>query len=78
MYNCEKGANMDTILKELSSRKSEIDKEIELVFKTNMKITDWDVPEADDKRAAEIIIEMMQDKLNLIKEDIQNGKYNNY
>jgi len=69
---------MDTILKELSSRKSEIDKEIELVFKTNMKITDWDVPEADDKRAAEIIIEMMQDKLNLIKEDIQNGKYNNY
>ena len=74
----DKEGNMETILKELLSRKSEIDAALELLFKTNMKITDWDVPEADDKKAAEILVEMMQEKLNLIKADIAEGKYNNY
>ncbi|MEA2073261.1 MAG: hypothetical protein U9O86_06710 [Campylobacterota bacterium] len=69
---------MDVILKELLSRKSEIDTELELLFKTNMKITDWDVPEADDKKAAEILIEMMQDKLNSIKAEVDAGKYDYY
>ena len=69
---------MDVILKELLSRKSEIDTELELLFKANMKITDWDVPEADDKKAAEILIEMMQDKLNSIKAEVDAGKYDYY
>ena len=40
---------MQMIIKELKSRKNEIQKEVELLFKANMKITNWDVPEADNK-----------------------------
>jgi hypothetical protein len=69
---------MQAVIKELQSRKSEIDKELELIFKTNMKITDWDVPEADDKQAAELLLEIMQDKLNSIKADVKEGRYDNY
>ena len=36
---------MDAIQKELASRRTEIQLAVELLFKTNMKITDWDVPE---------------------------------
>ena len=36
--------NLDVIQKELYSRKDEIERSLELLFKTNMKITDWDVP----------------------------------
>ncbi len=66
---------MDVILKELLSRKSEIDATLQTLFEANMKITNWDVPEADNRKAAEVLIEMMQDKLNLIKEGVDNGKY---
>jgi hypothetical protein len=69
---------MQAVIKELQSRKSEIEKELELIFKTNMKITDWDVPEADDKQAAELLLEIMQDKLNSIKADVKEGRYDNY
>jgi len=69
---------MDAVEKELQSRKKEIQKELELLFKTNMRITDWDVPEADDRKAANIIVTMLQDTLNTIKNDIEAGKYDNY
>jgi len=69
---------MDAVEKELNARKDEIKKELELLFKTNMKITDWDVPEADDQKAAQIVLSIMQEALDEIKEDIQAGKYNNY
>jgi len=69
---------MDVILKELASRKDEIQKEVEILFNANMKITDWDVPEADDKQAAEILLDIMQDKLTAIRFDIANGKYDYY
>ena len=69
---------MQAIIKELESRKGEIETTLELLFKTNMKITDWDVPEADDKEAAKIILDIMQEKLNYIRSDILAGKYNNY
>jgi hypothetical protein len=66
---------MDVILKELASRKNEIQKEVELLFNTNMKITDWDVPEADDKQGAEILLGIMEEKLAAIRLDISAGKY---
>ena len=69
---------MDTVQKELEARKSEIIKELELLFKTNMKITDWDVPETDDKEAAMIIANILQEGLDKIKADIEAGKYTNY
>jgi len=67
---------MNAILKELTSRKYEIQKEVEILFNANMKITDWDVPEADDKEAAEILLKMIEEKLNEIRADISAGKYN--
>ena len=69
---------MQVIIKELESRKSEIELAVDLLFKANMKITDWDVPEADDKQAAEIILKIMQDKIDTIRVDIQAGKYDTY
>jgi len=69
---------MDVILKELTSRKDEIQKEVEVLFKTNMKITDWDVPEADDKRAAEVLLSMIEEKLSAIRSDVADGKYDYY
>ena len=69
---------MDVIIKELTSRKEEIQKEVEILFNANMKITDWDVPEADDKKAATILLDMMQEKLTEIRENVANGKYDYY
>lgn len=69
---------MDTLLKELLSRKDEIENTLELLFKANMKITDWDIPEADDKQAAEVLLEIMQSKLNAIKKEVDDGAYNYY
>ena len=69
---------MDAEHKELLSRKDEIIKELELLFKTNMKITDWDVPEADDKKAAQLLVDIFQEGLDNIKADIAAGKYTNY
>jgi len=66
---------MDVILKELASRKDEIQKEVEMLFNANMKITDWDVPEADDKKAAEILLSMIEEKLAAIRSEIVAGKY---
>jgi outer membrane murein-binding lipoprotein Lpp len=69
---------MDTIQKELTSRKEEIQAALELLFKANMKITDWDVPEANDQEAAKMLIDILQEKLDAIREDVKNGKYINY
>jgi len=66
------------IMEELSSRKAEIQKELELLFKVNMKITDWDVPEVDDKEAAKLILDIMQEKIDALRTDVEAGKYNNY
>jgi len=64
--------------KELNAMKSEITKEIRAIFKANMKIFDWDIPENDDKMAAELIIKTMQEALDELKKEVQEGKYNNY
>lgn len=69
---------MQAIIKELESRKSEIQKEVELLFKANMKITDWDVPEADDKQAAKILLDMIQEKVDALREEVAGGCYDYY
>jgi hypothetical protein len=43
-----------------------------------MKITDWDVPEADDAKAATALLEIMQEALDEIKAAVRCGKYDNY
>jgi hypothetical protein len=80
VYNKKKEEKsiMDAIQKELASRKTEIQLAVELLFKANMKITDWDVPEADDKEGAKILLDMIQEKIDEIREDVLAGRYNNY
>ncbi len=51
---------MDAVEKELAGRKKNIKRELELLFKVNMKFTDWDVPEADDTKAAKILLEIIK------------------
>ena len=60
---------MDAVQKDLTNRKAEIEKELELLFKANLKIVDWDVPEPDDKEAALILWNILNDKLKEIKQN---------
>jgi len=69
---------MDAVEKDLNRRKGEIFKEIELIFKANMKFTDWNVPEADDRKAGEIIISIMREAIDKLEKDLKEGKYDNY
>lgn len=69
---------MNPIEKEIESRRSEIAKELELLFKANMKITDWDIPEADDRLAAKMILKVMREELDRLEEEVDAGKYDNY
>ena len=69
---------MDPVRKEIESRRKEIAAELKLLFKANMKITDWDVPEADDREAAELVLQVMQEELEKLKEEVRSGKYDHY
>lgn len=64
--------------KDLANRIDEIRDELESLFKSNLKITDWNVPEADDQDAAEILVKILEEKLDEIKEDVKNKKYETY
>lgn len=64
--------------KEIYDRTEAIEEQLELLFKTNMKITNWDVPESDDKKAAEMIIEILERKVTKLRDDVINGKYDYY
>jgi len=68
----------DAVVKDLAERKAEIEGAVEFLFKTNMKITDWDVPEADDTEAANIILDIMEKKIDQLRDDVKAGKYENY
>ena len=63
---------------EIKKMRSEIRKEIRAVFKVNMKRFDWDIPENDDRRSAELILKVMQDALDDLNKEISSGKYDNY
>jgi hypothetical protein len=71
----QKIVNIDIIDKELRSRESEIKRELEFLFKANMRITDWDVPEPDNQKAAKILVAILQDGLDGIKKSVKNGKF---
>ncbi len=61
--------------KEIMERKETIENELEELFQAQMKITDWDVPEADDQKAAEMILEIFESKLAEIRKDVVCGVY---
>jgi len=64
--------------KEMEMMKSEITKEIRAIFKANMKIFDWDIPENDDRKSAELIIDVIQESVNELKQEIADGKFDQY
>ncbi len=63
---------------EIKMMRSEITKEMRAVFKVNMKVFDWDIPENDDRRSAELILKVMQDALDDLNTEVSSGKYDNY
>lgn len=68
---------VNPVEKDILARKNEIITEIRAVFKANMKITSWDVPEADDQLAGELIVNIMQEALDKLKEELQEGNFSN-
>ena len=63
---------------EIKKMRSEITTEMRMVFKANMKIFDWDIPENDDRKSAELILRVMQDALDDLKKEVADGKFDNY
>ena len=63
---------------EIKKVRSEIKKEIRAVFKVNMKIFNWNIPENDDRRSAELIFAVMQKTMDTLKQEIEAGKYDQY
>jgi len=69
---------MNPVKQDISRRKNEIISEVNGVFKLNMKITDWDVPEADDELAGKMIIDIMQEALDGLNEKLNEGEFKDY
>jgi len=69
---------MDAQNKEFEKMKSEIETEIRAIFKVNMKIFDWDIPENDDRESARLIITAMEEAIDRLKEEVEAGKYDDY
>ena len=69
---------MNPVEQDISRRKNEIISEVNGVFKLNMKITDWDVPEADDELAGKMIIDIMQEAIDGLKLKLSEGEFKDY
>jgi len=69
---------MNPVEQDIGRRKDEIISEVNAIFKVNMKITDWDVPEADDTLAAKMILDIMQEALDGLKERLEAGEFKHY
>ena len=63
------------VQKDLKSRKKAIEDELQELFEENLNIVDYNVPEPNDQDAAEILITILEDKLNEIKASVEAGKY---
>ena len=69
---------MNPVEQDILSRKNEIISEVNAIFKVNMKITNWDVPEADDELAGKMIIDIMQEALDALKVKLSEGEFKDY
>ncbi len=69
---------MNPVEQDILRRKNEIISEVNGVFKLNMKITDWDVPEADNALAGKMIIDIMQEALDDLKLKLDAGEFKDY
>ncbi len=69
---------MDAAQKEAKMMETEITKEIRAVFKANMKIFDWDIPENDQREAANLILDTMQKAIDELRAETEAGGFDNY
>ncbi len=69
---------MNPVKQDILRRKDEIISEINGVFKLNMTITNWDVPEADDALAGKMIMEIMQEALDGLIAKLEAGEFKDY
>ena len=69
---------MTPLEQEISERKEIIQEELESLFKSNLKITAWDVPEVDQQKSSEMILDILQEKLDEIRDEVRAGKYRYY
>lgn len=69
---------MNPVKQDILRRKDEIISEINGVFKLNMTITNWDVPEADDALAGKMIMEIMQEALDGLTAKLEAGEFKDY
>jgi hypothetical protein len=53
--------------KELAKQKEEIQRDVYKIFKNNLDIFGWDIPENDSKKSASLIIEAMEEAIKEIK-----------
>lgn len=63
------------IQKDLDSRKDEIRDDFDSLFETNLKLTNWNVPEAPDQEIAEGLVDILEEKLKEIIQKVKEGKY---
>jgi hypothetical protein len=66
---------MNPVEQDILGRKDEIISEVNAIFNVNMKITNWDVPEADDTLAGKMIIDIMQEALDGLKAKMDAGEF---
>jgi len=60
---------MKALEKEMDRMQKSIETEMKLIFKANMKIFDWDIPENDEQKAAKVILDLMQEALDKLKKE---------
>ena len=63
---------------EIAKMHGEITAELRAVFLGNMKIFDWDIPENDDRKSAELIFAVMQKEMHNLRAEIDAGNYDQY
>jgi hypothetical protein len=61
---------MNTIDKELESRRGEIHFGLEVLYNLNMRITGWDIPELDENEASEKLFKMIEEELAKLKKEV--------
>jgi len=43
-----------------------------------MKIFDWDIPENNDLESAQLIVNVMQEAVDELKQEIESDEFDNY
>ncbi len=62
---------MDMEHKEINSLKSDIKKELKLMYDANMEASGLDIPERDDNEMSGLVLQAMQDAFEELKSELK-------